>query len=321
MRHRKNVVLSYIEGYSAKDIRPFVSSLRDTCYEGDIVFFTFKVHPDCQFLFDKYGVCNVPVRRIDMKNHYRFENRVASLLGIDDKPFIPDISINQRLSKFIAYLDAADLSVSRSIVKRLWHCNSARFLYYEDFLEDRSYDHVLLTDVRDVFFQSNPFHLDVQSEFCVAEEHPVRKIDEQNNNADWIRRAYGQSALDALAGLPIICAGVTIGTKNKILNYLSYLNRDIISRHIGWGTDQGAHNYIIRNILPRETDILRYGEGPVTHVGIAPRSSIQIDSRGRVVNEDGQPFSIVHQYDRHPDVEALLLDQLNQPEEPDPTLP
>lgn len=322
MQSSNSIVLAYIESYAAEDIYPFVASLRNAGYEEKVVFFTNDIAPSCDQLLKDYSIQNIPVSRIDLKGQYHFNGLLGQFLRLDSKPLIPDISINQRLSKVLASTHLAHTKIGRLLARFLWHCQSARFLYFEDFLRrHESYERILISDARDVVFQSNPFDLDISNRLMVFEEHPAKPIDQQPNNADWIRKLYGKKVLSELSGLPVICCGVTMGSRNRVQEYLSLMNAHIVSNYSGWGTDQGAHNFLIRKKRTLRTEVFRYGKGPAVHVGIAPRSSIQIDSRGRVVNEDGQPFSIVHQYDRHPDVEALLLDQLNQPEEPDPTLP
>lgn len=302
------LVLSYIENYSARDIAPFVESLRATGYTGDVVFYTANVDNDCKALFLEHDVREIPVRRIDMLAPMRMPTWVARGLGLSSPHVIPDRSINIRLSRLFGRLGLGDTPFAREVAKRLWHCQSARFFYFQEFLERNShYESVMIADARDVMFQRAPFDFDGPKRTYLFEEYPGTTLGQQRENAGWIQQLYGAEGLARVAEHPVICVGVLLGHRRSLLAALQTLTREFITNHIGWGTDQGVPNYFLRSGRLPDVQVRPYGHGPAMHLGIAPRQTIRTDAEGRVLDRDGNVCNILHQYDRHPDLTAALL--------------
>lgn len=302
----RNLVLAYIEDYSARDVAPFVETLRATGYDGDVVFFTSNVDPDCAPLFRTHQIHEIPVTRVDLKGSYSLDGRLTRALGLNDVSFIPDISINRRLSKGIAALNLGDTAAARLVAQYFWHCQSARFIYFLSYLKRHpEYEAVLLTDVRDVVFQDNPFSTPADA-LHVFEEYGGITLGNQINNAKWIDTLYGADALADLAPFPIICCGVTLGSTSAMIEYLRLMCHDIVTRYSGWGTDQGIHNYLVRKERLQDVTVHPFGYGAAMHVGIAPRSALATDVEGRVLTKDGTVCPIIHQYDRHEDLRRSL---------------
>lgn len=309
----RSLVLSYIEGYSARDIAPFVESLRATGYAGDVVFFTFKVDADLERLFAEHRVQQIPVRRVDMKQSFRIPKELANSLGIASI-FRPDGAINIRLAKLFGALNIETTALARRIAQLLWHCNSGRFFYYEQFLErHREYEHVLIADVRDVMFQRSPFDSTIEEALYLFEEFPATPLGAQIDNATWIKRLYGRDVLAKLANFPIVCAGVMMGLNARVLECVKVIAGASVTNYIGWGTDQGTLNHLVRTGGLSSVVVKPYGSGPAMHVGIAPRDTIRTDPQGRVLNAEGEVCNIIHQYDRHPDLVDTLRERGTQP--------
>lgn len=303
----RNLVLSYVEDYSARDVAPFVETLRRSGYDGDVVFYTSNLKADCSPLFLKHRVREIPVVRFDLKGAYTFEGPFARAMGLERRPILPDITINRRLSTTIARLNLGDTAAGRFVARYLWHCLSARFVYFRSYLRRHAeYDTVLISDVRDVVFQTNPFAAPSKTGLHVFEEYGGVPLGEQQNNASWIRNLYGPETLAELAHYPIICAGVLLAERQVLLDVLDLLCREVVTRYRGWGTDQGALNYLVRKERLRNVAVHSFGHGSAMHVGIAPRSAISTDVEGRVLTKDGTVCSIIHQYDRHEDVRRAL---------------
>ena len=86
---------------------------------------------------------------------------------------------------------------------------------------------IMLADFRDVFFQSNPFTYKTfewappAADLVVFQEaHPNSVINRCMWNSDWIKYCYGEEALKRIGHNTVICAGVTLGTRNAILVYV-----------------------------------------------------------------------------------------------------
>lgn len=300
------LVLAYVEDYTAHDVAPFVETLRATGYDGDVVFYTSNIDPGCEPLFRTHNIQAIPVVRWDLKGTYHFQGRLARLLSINERSFLPDISVNRRLSKLLAALNLGDTRLARLVARYFWHCQSARFVYFLSYLQrHRAYDAVLISDVRDVVFQASPFSSFSENQLHVFEEYGGVSLGEQVNNATWIENLYGSEVLSELASEPIICCGVTLGGYEAVCEYLRQMCKEIVTRYRGWGTDQGIHNFLVRKDRIRDVQIHPFGVGSAMHVGIAPRAAIPTGADGRVRTQDGKVCPIVHQYDRHEDLLSL----------------
>ncbi len=159
---------------------------------------------------------------------------------------------------------------------------------------------VMVTDVRDVIFQDDPFRGGVSGLEVFAEEPPAT-IRAQEANSNWIRELYGREALEVIADNPISCSGTVIGDRESILHYLSEMRQESFwHRQPLTAHDQGIHNYLLWTGRLEPKTLVANGEGRV--LSMALMASYERDERGYVLNRDGAPVAVVHQYDRHPEL-------------------
>lgn len=112
--------------------------------------------------------------------------------------------------------------------------NMHRFELYRRFLAARGrgdYAQVLLCDVRDVFFQEDPFAtLSVQAGIAVAIEPTRLLIGQCGIHAGWLSTgcpAYqAEGTLERVAGERRSCAGTTIGRHGGVLSYIEAMQRE-----------------------------------------------------------------------------------------------
>jgi hypothetical protein len=178
---------------------------------------------------------------------------------------------------------------------------------------------VVVTDVRDVFFQCNP--LDYLARF-----DPPRLVLSQEGlryaHAEWnannMRAAFGEDALEMLHDAPACSVGVLAGGHRAIegvaflIEQLSHAARNDVS-------DQAALNLMVEEI---------YGEPGVHRASSvepwACQAGVMADPRriernrphllgpepiwcnGRVLTVSGEPYAIVHQYDRVPEWQEAI---------------
>src|SRR5262249_23488196 len=100
------------------------------------------------------------------------------------------------------------------------HPMNARFFMWRDYLTEHYAEvgSVLLTDVRDVFFQGNPFLVHRPKPVLFAAEDGT--IGDCSWNREWIRDLFGESVLSSIADNVISCAGTTLGTALGVRAYL-----------------------------------------------------------------------------------------------------
>lgn len=221
-----------------------------------------------------------------------------------------------------------------------------RFIHLWYFLSkyENDFRYVIMTDVKDVVFQSNPSEWILEDnelpEFiCVGSEN-IRYEDEpwSKNN---MRLSFGPMIYESMKDHEIFCAGVVAGTKNL----LAELGKNIFMysrgcpQHVpgGGGPDQSAMNILLRNTPWKERVLdvgtkdsfivhcgtsmaaIKAGSGAIGEefVRLHTRTAEQIESLlvnpdiqlidEQVCNSEGLPFTIVHQYDRVPEWKNIIL--------------
>jgi hypothetical protein len=176
--------------------------------------------------------------------------------------------------------------------------NIQRFFLYKRFIEQEHHiSHIMITDVRDVIFQDDPFTFCNGNNLYCFEEDKSMTLASCPINSGWLLQAYGPNVLSEIGHNTIICAGITIGSYEKIIQYLANICNELTILPPLWGIDQAAHNVIARSHCISSTLILP-NEGPVYTLELVKCENIKMDKDGFIVNDFGIP-SVVHQYDRH----------------------
>jgi hypothetical protein len=171
---------------------------------------------------------------------------------------------------------------------------------------NREYRYLITTDVRDVVFQKNPSNYlekNLKKDILVSTENVLYK------NEPWgvknILEGYGEFYLDIFKNNLSCNVGVLAGKYQNILdllllNYLVSQSGDI--QHF---TDQSSFNFIIHN--KNFKDVIQI-EGLNTNWAIQLGTLNHPHLIGdRDINLDD--FTIVHQYDRDPQLEKIIYNR------------
>jgi hypothetical protein len=196
-------------------------------------------------------------------------------------------------------------SFSRSV-------HAKRYAIYLDYLKARAahYDQVMMSDVRDVVFQANPFAA-IESPKCHFYLEAARTIAEDATNLRWVRGCFPAAEAEALSHHRISCSGITIGGTAEITTYLERMVAKInavpqrIYRTIGHGYDQAIHNYLVY-MQPGIDGIVEENNGHIATMALEPRDAYRLDGTARIWGSDGRLYPICHQYDRFPDIRAAV---------------
>jgi len=191
--------------------------------------------------------------------------------------------------------------------------NCYRYRHFRDYLTSRvdDFDHVMLSDARDVIFQRDisryPFAPD--ADLFLAEEEKL--IGDCPINSGWILDLYGPVHLEDLKQRPILCSGTTLGSPPAMLRYLDAMIEQVETfdaefrrrfGHLG-GIDQGMHNGLYHmDLLPGlrmrpvpNSENMVYTVGHVAH---DDSERPFLDGEGRFINQHGELCYCVHQFDR-----------------------
>ncbi len=194
---------------------------------------------------------------------------------------------------------AAPLSTAAWLAAPLSVPSVGRYLRYYRFLAAAPkgrYENVMLTDVSDVYFQSDPFGFEIGTQLNCFLEDAHETLSSEPANRYWLVTAYGEQVLDELGSRTISCSGVTIGPYRAILEYLRVMVNSLVGLRYQWhGIDQAVHNYLIYKGLVPAVKLVANGEGPVLTLGIVPPAEV-----AAALPDGYADVPILHQYDRHP---------------------
>ena len=191
--------------------------------------------------------------------------------------------------------------------------HARRYAIYLDYLRRRlsGYDQVMMSDVRDVVFQGNPFDGITSPKCHFYLESAVRTIGEDPTNSRWVRGCFSAADADELASRRISCSGITIGGTAAIVAYLERMVMRIralpwrIYRGIGHGYDQAIHNYLV-HLDPTIDGIVVENNQHIATMALEPRTLYRLDRESLIYGPDDRLFPICHQYDRFPDIRKAV---------------
>lgn len=190
--------------------------------------------------------------------------------------------------------------------------NALRYFLYLEYLRGvgHEYGRILITDVRDVIFQRDPFSFRWPEGINCTLEDKRMTIGTCPHNSHWIREHQGRDALQGVAAAPISCSGTTVGDHESMLTYLEIMTANLLPFKGGEriaGYDQGVHNVLVHTgVLENLT--LHTNAGPILTLGYA-QGEPRYDQEGFVVNQSGERAHIVHQYDRKPRLHKEVRDR------------
>ncbi len=165
---------------------------------------------------------------------------------------------------------------------------------------------VLLADVRDVVFQSDPF-VHITSGRYTGDE--ILKVKDCPSNAIWIKAAYGEDIYARLADKVSVCSGVSLGTLAPMQDYLEAFCQETLRVMQDkcldtlpvW--DQAFHiKMLLLDGFPFQTVPWN---GFVATVAQAGAEHLRLNAEG-LVEVDGRVPAILHQYDRHPPIQEHI---------------
>lgn len=266
---KKNVILTSGSGYQFYQLQAFIKTLFQTGYDGELAFFISDTDEATLHKLREYPILLIP---FSYKHPYLPEHPDIAARIPNDIDFTP-------------------------------HPKTIRYIMYLAFLKARkeSYDNVMLSDVRDVIFQKNPFDFVIDGKIYSFLEDKSQKIKDNYYNALWLKEAFGQDALNSIGENYIVCSGITIGRHQPIVQYLEKLTHYIIHVVKDRGCkDQGIHNYLIYTNQIKNIRLINDDEGAVSTITThKPASNVVLNDEKKVINKHLQIINIVHQYDRH----------------------
>jgi hypothetical protein len=172
------------------------------------------------------------------------------------------------------------------------------------------YSHIMLTDVRDVVFQTNPFAFELPGGLSVFLEDRTRNLGACEPLSRTVSQVFGQAVSRAMSDKPIVSTGVTVGTTTSMREYLAQLTRILCEKKERRPVDQAVHNYLAHQEPPANLRCFENACGPVLTMGEVAPDRFQFNDQDQIITSAGQVVNTLHQYDRQPELAQKLLKRL-----------
>lgn len=255
----KNLLIGAISSnYTVQDIKNWVVSARKALTSTDQIYilaYNFKEdHPVIQYLKDN----DVQI--------------VMPSFGMWGQP-IDNFETNTGL-------------LTESTGYRLIH--NIRFLHIWWLLQQVEYDEVLITDVKDVIINKDPFRRFQGSEYIVASSEVIKYKDHEWNK-DHLTQTFGLAGVELLEK-EVNNVGVVLG-RGKVIKhlcldiYLNAINKIKVA-------DQTAFNYLINTHYKDKTIATGLADKWAIHLHVVHEGKVPFDLT--TLND----YTIIHQYDR-----------------------
>lgn len=244
---------------------------------------------------------------------YEFDQISPFVISLRKTGFAGDIcffasGLSDRTRHYLNLLDVQVMNLPQEEQFLGMAVSITRFFLYQAFLarSDADYEGIMLTDVRDVIFQRDPFAFDFSGKVCCFLEAAEKRIADCPMNSDWLRVKFGGEVLASLGDKPISCVGTIVGGLPQVQGYLEVMLRYLTPPFSIPGDDTAVHNYLVHTCSVPDLALFANEDGPVMTLGYKPANSLVFDDSGFVLNGAGQVVNTLHQYDRHP----LLVEKL-----------
>lgn len=181
-----------------------------------------------------------------------------------------------------------------------------RYVLYERYLRDKwkNYNMILTVDIRDAIFQKDIFkqYENYNSFLGLAIEDGDLT---EKSNKRWLSRIYGNDTYEKIKNERIICCGSVWGTADKFYQLTYDMSQELNAKYpLKLNVhDQPVLNYFVYYLKKYKDFIVKSDNfGFVMTIGSANRKNISFDSEHNILNYKGEIASLVHQYDRFPDI-------------------
>lgn len=207
----------------------------------------------------------------------------------------------------------------------------ARFRLYKEWLDEGDYNgYVMTSDVRDVFFQADPFRglqmdrskpvIQAAREWGWDQPQDLKlkqsgsAIGNNEFNRGWIQGCMGRMAAETVKDEPVLCSGTTLGTQRGMQTYLQLMVGEIKRRMddgpgcTSYGVDQGFHQFLLHSIrlgklkADLQIEVPALWNGPLLTIG-----TLCVPPASRAKSASPPDHSWDEEISRHRDQDGFLL--------------
>jgi hypothetical protein len=281
MKPKTDLIIGMIRGYDYQQLKPFLDTLARTSYSGKLLLLYNTIDASTiDLLLRRSNTSLLPVAYAGNGAENKWSRTWPWVRRLAKR--IPSVELKHKLVSFFSNIA------------------TVRFFYALKYLQAHgdAYDRVLLTDVRDVIFQDDPFREDRGAELSVFLEAPKMIFGQEPLfNDAWILNNYDHSLAQHLQGKRISCCGTVMGTTEGMTRYLELFAEELSNlRSMAWGADTSIHNKIIYGPLLDCVDIRENLIGGIATLGNVMDEDLIFDSEGWLLGDNALPIPVIHQY-------------------------
>lgn len=211
-----------------------------------------------------------------------------------------------RYTTSFPYIDSPHSDNFKSLPDNIAIYNFRHFLYYDYLLKNGSkFSNVLLTDVKDVVFQKDPFDFAIEDKLYVALEKQT--IADCAWTGKWILEGYDNETLQPIQHNLASCAGTTMGPTKHMMQYLYKMLTQINQlKDANASADQAPHNVLLYNHELDPVVKLLTDSDIIMTVGSLHDYPFAYDKEGFLLSGNGKRVNIIHQADRRVELQKQL---------------
>ena len=305
----KEVIIGCAFNYCTEAVLPFLNSLQKSGFTGDLVLFiNNKSNIEAGSYSFNLLLINPDVELKSANKSIIFLRKVLNKLGAGTvlKSIVFRL-VKARLQKDRNF-DPWLVSYFYSFYNLMTH----RFFLYYYFLKQKRYTNVLFTDVTDVIFQKHPLAMTEGAGVHVFRENEAFVVGDIIHNSRWIKEGFGEPVFRKMQNEPIYCAGTIIAKDQTVFAFLKDFINIVLDCNISprvEGIDQGVFNYMISYLKKPYFCLHPNGEYVFT-MDLQPQNEI-VYAEGKLFmkGKEGTLPNIVHQYNRHEDLDLRIRKQ------------
>ena len=236
---------------------------------------------------------------------------IKSLANINNRNcdvviFISEVSqlVKDNLKSFGIIVYEISTKIKDSI-----HLFRHRWKLFSDFLDNNrhNYNIILSVDLRDTIIQKNFFSLYENFSNFLGFSYESSTINRLIKK-EFIIKTFGERIYKSIENKRNINCGTIWGTIDAFIAFSKIMFKNLLKY---FTIDQTILNYLIyyKHILNGISIIFSDEYGQVLTLGLTERTKIILDREKNILNFNNQVASIVHQYDRHPDIGRIIREK------------
>lgn len=304
----RNVIIGAAIGYREPQLSAFVASLRRVGYDGDLALIVDRGLARTLQSNADYRRCDLIVappwipHRLGLVRGNPRGWRLWRLGYAAVKTLLA-------ATRVLPVGHQARREMQMALAQHSFQPTETRYMHAYRYVRSGAHERILLSDVRDVLFQSDPFEQLPATGLAVSMETRRLTMGSEAFNAKQVTMAYGDATLRQMRDRPISCCGVTYGDRASMLRYLELMIDEILGLGFTaalYPMDQALHNFILWTGRFGPFAQMETLASPVATLAMLQENELRVSADGRLLNRDGTVPSVVHQHDRWADIAAQL---------------